>query len=56
MRTTAINALLITLLGGCVNSEDFLNRVMQNGKLLVVTRNVGTTYYEGPEGATGHRI
>ena len=30
-----------------------LNQILENGELVVVTRNSSTTYYEGPNGKTG---
>lgn len=54
--------LLLQLLGGCAQPDsqaglmleaDQLDQVLQSGKLVVVTRNTATTYYEGPDGPTG---
>ncbi len=48
-------ALTITclLLLTCQGAPDALQRVLQTGKLSVVTRNAATTYYLGAEGPTG---
>ena len=32
---------------------NLLNQVLDNGELVIVTRNSSTTYYEGPNGKTG---
>jgi len=34
-------------------TPNLLNQVIENGELVVVTRNGSTTYYEGPNGYTG---
>lgn len=44
--------LLVVLLGGC-SGEPYLERIREKGKLVVVTRNAPTTYYEGRDGPTG---
>jgi membrane-bound lytic murein transglycosylase F len=45
---------LLTLLSACNNEpQDHLSLVQERGKLLVVTRNAATTYYEGGQGPTG---
>lgn len=45
--------LLLTLLGGCSQPANELERVLHNGELVVLTRNAATTYYEGPQGPMG---
>jgi membrane-bound lytic murein transglycosylase F len=45
--------LLPLLLLGCSEPKNQLERVKQEGKLIVLTRNAATTYYEGPDGPTG---
>jgi membrane-bound lytic murein transglycosylase F len=40
-------------LSGCNEPKNELERVQQQGKLVVLTRNAATTYYEGPQGYTG---
>jgi len=34
-------------------TPNLLNQIIENGELIVVTRNGSTTYYEGPNGYTG---
>jgi len=41
------------LLGGCSIPPPLVERIKASGELIVVTRNSGTTLYEGPEGLTG---
>jgi len=41
------------LLGACSSGGNELERVKKEGKLVVLTRNSATTYYEGPYGYTG---
>ncbi len=48
-----LSLLFILLLGACSSGKNELERVKNNGKLVVLTRNSGTTYYEGPYGPTG---
>jgi membrane-bound lytic murein transglycosylase F len=43
-------SLLIT---ACSEPKNELQRVKHDGKLVVVTRNAATTYFEGPDGHTG---
>lgn len=45
--------LLPLLLIACSEPKNELERVKQEGKLVVLTRNTATTYYEGPDGPTG---
>lgn len=45
--------LMLLLLGGCSEPKNELERVKQEGQLVVLTRNAATTYYEGPDGPTG---
>lgn len=43
----------LALLGGCSIPPPLVERIKASGELIVVTRNSGTTLYEGPEGLTG---
>ncbi len=45
--------LLILLLAACSIPAPLVERIKASGELRVVTRNSGTTLYEGPEGLTG---
>lgn len=45
--------LLSLLLSACGVGKNELDRVKSEGQLVVLTRNSGTTYYEGPYGPTG---
>lgn len=45
--------LLSLLLTACSEPKNELQRVKHDGKLVVVTRNAATTYFEGPDGYTG---
>lgn len=45
--------LLLTLLGGCSEPQNDLQRVLASGELVVLTRNAATTYYIGPQGPLG---
>lgn len=45
--------LLSLLLGACSSGKNELEQVKSSGQLTVLTRNSGTTYYEGPYGPTG---
>jgi len=49
----ALLALLVLALPGCTDNDAFIERIKEDGKLVVVTRNAPTTYYEGRDGATG---
>ncbi len=40
-------------LSGCEKQQSLLEQIKHDGVLLVATRNSPTTYYEGPDGATG---
>lgn len=55
MRTRSHFTLLLLslLLGACSSGNNELERVKNSGKLVVLTRNSGTTYYEGTYGPTG---
>jgi membrane-bound lytic murein transglycosylase F len=44
---------LSLLLGACSSGKNELEQVKNSGELTVLTRNSGTTYYEGPYGPTG---
>ena len=43
----------IILLLGCDIQKSHLDRVQSDGRLVVLTRNSATTYYQGPYGPTG---
>ena len=45
--------LLILTLAACSIPPPWIERIKASGELRVVTRNSGTTLYEGPEGLTG---
>ncbi len=45
--------LLLSLLPAGCSKTDRLQRILQSGELVVVTRNAPTTYYEGRDGITG---
>jgi len=45
--------LSLILLAGCSIPPPLIDRIKNAGELIVVTRNSGTTLYEGPEGLTG---
>ena len=45
--------LLVLLLSACTGELTELEKVLKSGELVVLTRNSGTTYYEGPFGPTG---
>ncbi|SCZ64988.1 membrane-bound lytic murein transglycosylase MltF [Thiohalomonas denitrificans] len=44
----------IALLFGCERPPDLLETIRSDGKLIVVTRNAPTTYYEGRDGPEGY--
>ncbi|MGM0593346.1 MAG: membrane-bound lytic murein transglycosylase MltF [Pseudomonadota bacterium] len=49
-----VSLLLTPLLGGCFSEpQSDLERVKQEGRLVVLTRNSATTYYEGADGPVG---
>lgn len=51
---TALGGLLLLLsLGGCSQPRNELEQVRHTGELVVITSNMATTYYEGPDGSTG---
>lgn len=45
--------LLVLALTACTGDGAYIKRIQEEGKLVVVTRNAPTTYYEGRDGATG---
>ncbi len=45
--------LLALSLSGCTKPTPLLERIKEEGVLVVLTRNSATTYYEGPEGLIG---
>lgn len=52
-RITPLLLLFLTLLGGCSEPQNELQRVLTQKELVVLTRNAATTYYEGPQGPLG---
>jgi membrane-bound lytic murein transglycosylase F len=50
---TYLLLLLVLLLGACSTGKNELEQVKNSGQLTVLTRNSGTTYYEGSYGSTG---
>lgn len=48
-----VSSLLIVTLFTRLSSSTQLEQIQKTGKLVVVTRNSPTTYYQGPAGATG---
>ena len=44
---------LVVVLNACSPQRTILEQVLALGELHVVTRNAGTTYYEGPQGPAG---
>lgn len=54
LRHLILIPLLTLLLAGCTKEPpNRLQQVLERGKLIVVTRNAATTYYEGADGPTG---
>lgn len=53
LRIAALAASLLLLLAGCSGPETALEKIQARGYITVLTRNVATSYYEGPEGPTG---
>ncbi|MES9967301.1 MAG: transporter substrate-binding domain-containing protein, partial [Sedimenticola sp.] len=45
--------IIAALLAGCSIPEPLVERIKDEGTLLVITRNSPTTYYEGPQGYKG---
>ncbi len=45
--------LLLLLTAACSGPKNELQRIQQEGKLVVITRNAATTFFEGPNGPTG---
>jgi len=52
-RSAACVLLISSFLASCAPAQDKLHAVKSSGELVVLTRNSPTTYYEGPNGATG---
>lgn len=46
-------AALVFVLNACTPQRTVLEQVLSLGELHVLTRNAGTTYYEGPQGPSG---
>lgn len=44
---------LVVVLNACTPQRTILQQVLASGKLRVLTRNAGTTYYQGPHGPAG---
>lgn len=44
---------LVVVLNACTPQRTALGQVLASGKLRVLTRNAGTTYYQGPHGPAG---
>ena len=44
---------LVAVLNACTPQRTVLQQVISLGELHVLTRNAGTTYYEGPQGPAG---
>ncbi|MBI1425413.1 MAG: membrane-bound lytic murein transglycosylase MltF [Gammaproteobacteria bacterium] len=44
---------LVVVLNACTPQRTLLGQVLASGELRVLTRNAGTTYYEGPHGPAG---
>lgn len=53
LRLAAILLAAVSLLLGCSESEDPLQRIVDRGELRFVTRNAPSTYYLGRDGPTG---
>lgn len=54
MLTIATAIVLVTAtLNACSPQRSILQQVLHNGKLVVLTRNASTTYYQGPQGPSG---
>ena len=45
--------LLLVVLNACAPQKSLLDQVVSSGELIALTRNAGTTYYQGANGATG---
>jgi len=43
----------ILALNACIPHRSLLQQVLHSGKLIVLTRNASTTYYQGPQGPSG---
>lgn len=52
-RIPAFALSMLLLAGGCSKPETTLEKIQAQGYLTVLTRNVATAYYEGPDGPTG---
>ncbi len=50
---TATALLVASLVSACTGELNELEKVLQKGEFTVLTRNAGTTYYEGGNGPTG---
>lgn len=44
---------LVVVLNACTTQRTILGQILASGELHVLTRNAGTTYYQGPQGPAG---
>ena len=49
----AVISALLVVLNACTPQKTVLEQVIEQGELHVLTRNAGTSYYEGPQGPAG---
>ena len=49
----AVAIALVVVLNACTPQRTLLEQVQATGELHVLTRNAGTTYYQGPHGPAG---
>jgi len=49
----AVIIVLVAVLNACAPQRTILQQIIASGELHVLTRNAGTTYYEGPQGPAG---
>ena len=48
-----VGSVVIVALFTRLSTSSLLEQIQKTGQLVVVTRNSATTYYQGPDGATG---
>jgi len=48
-----VSVALVLVLNACAPQRSILQQVLAMGELKILTRNSGTTYYEGPQGPAG---
>ena len=53
IRSLFLILVIFLVITGCSQDMTLLERIKNDGKLVVVTRNSATTYYQGPFGYTG---